>query len=137
MNEMSTAAGARILLVDDDSAVLRNFRLCLEDAGYRTNTAQNSAQALAALARGVFDVCVLDLRLGEESGIELLPALRQAAPWLRVVMATAEGDAGSAVRAMQAGASDYLVKPCDPDDLLLAVGRQVVCGMRQSMPSSR
>src|SRR3954466_11582425 len=93
MTDSSPRPPARVLLVDDDIAVLRNFRLCLEEAGYQTNTAQNSAQALAALARGVFDVCLLDFRLGEESGIDLLPALRQAAPWLRIVMATAEGDA--------------------------------------------
>jgi len=125
MTDSTARPSARVLLVDDDAAVLRNFRLCLEEAGYQTNTAQNSAQALAALARGVFDVCLLDFRLGDESGIELLPALRQAAPWLRVVMATAEGDAQNAVRAMQAGAADYLVKPCDPDELLIAVRRQV------------
>src|SRR5690349_16001081 len=112
MNDHETRTAQRVLLVDDDSGVLRNFRLCLEDAGYQVNTAQTSSQALSAIARSVFDVCVLDLHLGAESGLELLPQLRAAAPWMRVIMATAESDAGIAVQAMRSGAADYLIKPC-------------------------
>ncbi|MEO8670799.1 MAG: sigma-54 dependent transcriptional regulator [Tahibacter sp.] len=124
MSEQTATQSERVLLVDDDSTLLRNFRLCLEDAGYRVNTAHNSTSALSALARSVFDVCVLDLHIGEESGLELLPQLRAAAPWMRVVMATAESDASVAVAAMRSGAADYLIKPCEPDQLLHAVGQQ-------------
>ncbi|HJU41003.1 MAG TPA: sigma-54 dependent transcriptional regulator [Tahibacter sp.] len=120
----ATAARERVLLVDDDSTVLRTFRLCLEDAGYQVNVAHNAASALAAVARSVFDVCVLDISLGDESGLELLPQLRAAAPWMRVVMATAEVDAAIAVSAMRAGAADYLIKPCEPDELIHAVEQQ-------------
>lgn len=124
MSDNDTRAPQRVLLIDDDSSVLRNFRLCLEDAGYQVNTAQTSSQAQAALARSVFDIGVLDLHLGEESGLELLPQLRAAAPWMRVIMATAESDAGIAVQAMRSGAADYLIKPCEPDQLLHAVAQQ-------------
>jgi NtrC-family two-component system response regulator AlgB len=119
------AARARILLVDDEAPILRTFRYCLEDDGYRVTTAQSGAQAMAALEREVFDVCFLDVSIGEESGIELLPKLKSAAPWMRVVMATANSAVDSAVGAMRAGASDYLLKPCSPDQLRFAAARQV------------
>src|SRR5690606_21885979 len=118
------ASPARILLIDDEAGILKTFRFCLEDAGYRVSTAQNSQQALAAVEREVFDVCFLDLRLGDESGIELLPKLQAAAPWMRVVIATAHSAVDTAVDAMQAGAADYLVKPCTPEQLLLAADKQ-------------
>lgn len=124
MNETITPPRERILLVDDDATVLRNFRLCLEDEGYQVNTAHNAGSALSAVSRSVFDVCVLDLHIGDEYGLELLPQLRAAAPWMRVIMATAESDAAIAVSAMRAGAADYLFKPCEPEQLLRAVGQQ-------------
>jgi len=103
-------AGARgnILLVDDDKSILRTFRYCLEDAGYAVSTAQTGEQARSRAYAAVFDSCFLDLNLGEESGLDLLPQLREIAPWMRVVMATAQSDVGTAVRAIQAGAVDYL-----------------------------
>ena len=54
----------RILLVDDESAILRTFRYCLEDEGYTVATANSAAQADALMQRQVFDLCFLDLRLG-------------------------------------------------------------------------
>jgi two-component system, NtrC family, response regulator AlgB len=118
------APPARILLVDDEAPILRTFRYCLEDEGHRVTTAQSSEQALAALAHEVFDLCFLDLRLGEESGLDLLPRLRAAAPWMRVVVATAYSSIEVAVEAMRAGAADFLVKPCSPEQLRLVAARQ-------------
>ncbi|UXI68305.1 sigma-54-dependent transcriptional regulator [Tahibacter amnicola] len=125
MSDVSSVPRERVLLIDDDSTVLRNFRLCLEDAGYQVNTAHNASSALSAVARSVFDVCVLDLHIGDESGLDLLPQLRAAAPWMRVVMATAESDASIAVATMRSGAADYLIKPCSPEQLLHAIARQI------------
>ena len=116
---------ARILLIDDEAPILRTFRYCLEDSGYRVTTAQSGAQALAALEREVFDVCFLDVSIGEESGIDLLPKIKGAAPWMRVVVATAHSSVDTAVDAMRAGASDYLVKPCSPEQLRFAASKQV------------
>ncbi|TXK60774.1 sigma-54-dependent transcriptional regulator [Alkalisalibacterium limincola] len=117
--------GARVLIVDDEPAILRTFRYCLEDSGYRVTTTSNSEQALDALNREVFDVCFLDLRLGDESGLELLPQIKALAPWVRVVIATAHSSVDSAVDTMRAGAADYLVKPCSPDQLRFAAAKQV------------
>jgi len=62
----------RILLVDDEAAILRTFRYCLEDEGYDVAGASSATQAEALLQRQVFDLCFLDLRLGEDNGLDLL-----------------------------------------------------------------
>lgn len=120
---MTETIGRRILLVDDDQSLLRNYRWCLEDLGYEISSANNVASALALVDTQVFDMCFLDISIGEESGLDLLPKLRAAAPWLRVVMATGETAVDTAVRAMQLGANDYLVKPVSPEQLALAAQR--------------
>src|SRR5581483_7964212 len=120
----STSA-ARVLLIDDDSSVLRLFRRCLEEEGMEVTSVQSPVEAEAALGRGLFDACVLDLDLGEASGLELLPKLREWAPWMRVIMATAMDDVPTALSAIRAGASDYLVKPCSPEQITLAVRQQL------------
>lgn len=123
--DITTEHQGRILLVDDESAILRTFRYCLEDAGYNVSTAGSAAQAEALLLRQVFDLCFLDLRLGEDSGLDLLAQMRLQAPWMRVVIVTAHSAIDTAVDAMQAGAADYLVKPCSPDQLRMAASKQL------------
>jgi NtrC-family two-component system response regulator AlgB len=124
MNKPAQPLG-RILLVDDEPAILRTFRYCLEDEGYQVSTASSAATADALLLRQVFDLCFLDLRLGSDDGLEVLAQMRLQAPWMRVVMITAHSAVDSAVDAIQAGAADYLVKPCSPDQLRLAATKQL------------
>ncbi|HEY1077133.1 MAG TPA: sigma 54-interacting transcriptional regulator, partial [Fontimonas sp.] len=116
---------ARLLLIDDDVSIQRAFRRVVEDAGHDAVTARSSAEAEAALRRGVFDVCLLDLHLGTESGLELLPVLSEAAPWMKVIVVTASNNVTTAITAIRAGAVDYLVKPCQPEELLHAVSQQL------------
>ena len=115
----------KVLLVDDEPAILRTFRYCLEDEGYQVATANSAAQAEALIQQQVFDVCLLDLRLGEDNGLDVLVHMRLHAPWMRVVIVTAHSAVDTAVDAMQNGAADYLVKPCSPDQLRLAVKKQM------------
>jgi NtrC-family two-component system response regulator AlgB len=123
--ESATEHQGRILLVDDESAILRTFRYCLEDEGYTVATANSAAQADALMQRQVFDLCFLDLRLGEDNGLDVLAQMRIQAPWMRVVIVTAHSAVDTAVDAIQAGAADYLVKPCSPDQLRLATAKQL------------
>ncbi|MFC3608271.1 sigma-54-dependent response regulator transcription factor AlgB [Stutzerimonas tarimensis] len=123
--EQSTDIGGRILLVDDEAAILRTFRYCLEDRGYSVATAASAAQADALLQRQVFDLCFLDLRLGDENGLDVLQQMMVVAPWMRVVIVTAHSAVDTAVDAIQAGAADYLVKPCSPEQLRLAAAKQL------------
>jgi len=115
----------RILLVDDEPAILRTFRYCLEDEGYQVATAASAVQAESVLQSQVFDLCFLDLRLGEDNGLDVMARMRVIAPWMRVVIVTAHSAVDTAVDAMQAGAADYLVKPCSPDQLRMAAIKQL------------
>lgn len=114
----------RVLVVDDDPAIQRAFRRVLEEEGYGVVAAQSATEAEAAIGRGAFDICTLDLNLGEVYGLDLLPRLREWAPWMRVILVTAVDDVKVAMSAVRSGASDYLVKPCSPEQLLHAVEQQ-------------
>ncbi len=115
----------RILIVDDETNLVKTFRYCLEDAGYAVSSARNVSEATTLVQQGVFDLCFLDLRLGDESGLTLIPLLRDLAPWMKIVMVTAYSSIESAVEAIQRGAADYLAKPCTPEQLRLAARKQI------------
>jgi len=127
MQGMAKAAAltGRVLAIDDDRELLRNFSTCLEQDGHRVTCAATLAEGLRLAATQPFHVCLLDRSIGPDSGIEALPRFRQLAPQMRIVVVTAHGGVGEAVRAMSEGACDYLVKPCSPDQLRIAVARQV------------
>lgn len=124
MPEGHSLAG-RILAIDDDRDLLENVRLALQAAGHRVTLAGTLAEGIAKAASLPFHVCLLDRGLGLESGLEALPRLRELAPRLRIVMLTAHADVDDAVAALAAGADDYLIKPCSPPQLQLAVARQL------------
>jgi NtrC-family two-component system response regulator AlgB len=124
MNDSATEK-SRILLIDDEQSILRAFRYCLEDAGHRVTTATDAEQAEQLVQTDVFDMCFLDLRLGTDSGLSLLPKLRQFAPWMRVVIITAHSSIDTALEAIRGGAVDYLVKPCSPEQLRVAANKQI------------
>ncbi|HEX3895264.1 MAG TPA: sigma-54 dependent transcriptional regulator [Rudaea sp.] len=125
MANAGTDEKTRILLIDDEPNILRTFRFCLEDVGHRVTTASDGAQAEELVQSDVFDLCFLDLRLGEASGLDLLPKLRQYAPWMRVIIVTAHSSIDSALDAIRAGAADYLVKPCSPEQLRMTATKQI------------
>lgn len=115
----------RILAIDDDPRLLQNFALALESDGYRVETAETLADGLRLAATRPFHVCLLDHNIGYDSGIEALPRLRELAPLMRIIMVTGNAAVDDAVKAIALGASDYLVKPCSPDQLRISVARQV------------
>ena len=112
-----------ILLVDDDAGLRRTIRLALETMGHRVNEARDGAQALDLLNYQLFDLALLDLRLGGERGTDLLPELLRRAPGLNVVIITAYATVETAVEAMRRGAFDYLPKPFTPEQLRLVLER--------------
>lgn len=90
---------------------------------HRVAEAGSASQALELLGHRQYDVAFLDLRLGDEAGLELLPALLRLAPGLAVVVITAFATIETAVEAMRRGAADYLPKPFTPDQLRFVLGR--------------
>ena len=117
------------LVVDDDPGVRQSLRLCLEAAGARVLGVATGSAALEALDRSHFDVVFLDLWLGADAGLTLLPEILSRQPDLGVIVVTAFASIESAVDAIKRGAVDYVPKPFTPDQIRLAANR-VVEGQR-------
>jgi NtrC-family two-component system response regulator AlgB len=112
-----------ILLIDDEVSLRRTLRTTLESMGHTAAEASSGEQALSLLNKQRYDAAFLDLRLGREAGMDLLPSLLRAAPDLAVVVVTAYATISSAVEAMRRGAFDYLPKPFTPDQLRVTLER--------------
>jgi NtrC-family two-component system response regulator AlgB len=110
-----------ILVVDDEPNIRRTMTLHLEGRGHRVRAAASAAEAAAVSGERSFDVAFVDLRLGTESGLDLLPRLLAAAPRLKVVVITAYASVETAVEAMRRGAADYLEKPFTPGQIDLTL----------------
>ncbi|HEX5062247.1 MAG TPA: sigma-54 dependent transcriptional regulator [Kofleriaceae bacterium] len=111
------------LVVDDDAGIRQSLRLCLEADGARVLGVGTAPAALEALDRARFDLVLLDLWLGKESGLEAIPELLKRQPDLAIIVVTAFATFESAVEAMKRGASDYLPKPFTPDQVRAATRR--------------
>lgn len=114
---------ANILIVDDDISLREVLEIALIKKGHTVWTAPDSATALAVLQKHSIALILLDLRLGRESGIDLLVRIRETWTDVPVLMVTAYADAKSAITAMKHGAKDYISKPFELDDLLYTVER--------------
>jgi two-component system response regulator PilR (NtrC family) len=115
---------AGTILIAEDEVVLReSLAELLTSEGYRVLEAGNGKEALALASSEPVDVVLSDVRMPEMDGMALLEALQEMAPELPVVMLTAFGTVGDAVSAMQAGASDYLLKPVQFEEVLMRIER--------------
>ena len=108
--------GARVLVVDDEPQILRGLRVVLRNAGYQVDVAATKAEALDALAARPPDAMVLDLVLPDGSGVEVCRDVRR---WsgLPVIVLSAVGDEREKVKALDAGADDYVTKPFGSEEL--------------------
>ena len=121
MGERATADMPLLILVDDDAPLRRSLQRALERRGFQVH-AVDSLKAGANLAHSVKpEYAVIELRLEDGSGIELLKRLRELYPKVRVVILTGYGNIATAVVAVKAGAVDYLAKPADADDVINAL----------------
>ena len=114
-----------ILLVDDEPNQLVTISRILERHGYVVSTANNGARAIEMLNREHVDVLVTDLNMPVMDGLELLQELAKRDTRPATVVLTGYGTIQSAVDAMKHGAADYLIKPCNPDELKLVIARQL------------
>jgi DNA-binding response OmpR family regulator len=111
-----------ILIVDDEPNVRLNYRVALETEGFEVREAPSGSAALRELADKDFDLAILDMRMPEMDGLELLESMRERNIQTPVVIITAYGDIPHAVRAMKLGAIDFLEKPLTPEVLRSTVG---------------
>lgn len=117
------AQAPRVLVVDDDRGVRTALRVNLTRAGYAVTLAADAEQALDQARPGRFDVVLTDVKMPGRSGHELLADLKAREPTLPVVVMTGHGGVEGAVRAMQAGAANYVIKPVSRDELVVVLDR--------------
>ncbi len=103
-----------VLIIDDDIDIRKTLALALSTSGHESEDAANAEAALKKAQGESFDAAFLDIRLGSQNGLDLLPELLKASPGLPVVVMTAYSSIETAVQAMQRGAFDYLTKPFKP-----------------------
>lgn len=111
------ADDSTLLIVEDDRAFRQRLRVTLERRGFQVVEAESLEQAghLSALHKPRF--AIVDMRLGDGNGLDLVPTLRQVREDMRIVILTGYGNIASAVSAVKAGAVDYLAKPADADEI--------------------
>jgi two-component system, NtrC family, response regulator AlgB len=112
--DSSVAGGLRILIVDDEKNIRATLAVCVEGLGAEALAVGTGDAALAAVGRQPYDLAFVDLALGTECGLDLLPKLLREEANLAIVLITAYGTIETAVEAMRRGAWDYLPKPFTP-----------------------
>jgi DNA-binding NtrC family response regulator len=110
-----------VLIVDDEPTVLKSLMFALEEEGFEVQGAQDGAQGLAMAESMVPDAVLLDVNLPDMNGLDVLARLAADRPNLPVIMISAMSDTRLAVKAVKAGAADYVTKPFDLDELLHTV----------------
>jgi two-component system, response regulator RegA len=119
--EPLSLADPSLLLVDDDTAFRQRLALTLERRGFVVTPAESLADGKAKAAALKPAFAVVDMRLGDGNGLELVEALRVFRDDMRILVLTGYGNLATAVAAIKTGAVDYLSKPADPDDVVRAL----------------
>jgi len=112
-----------VLVIDDEVNIRKTLTICLELRGHQVTAVSNAHDALVEADRHVFDLAFVDLRLGTDSGLDLIPALLSVNPWLKIVVITAYASIDTAVEAIRRGAADYIAKPFKPDQVVVVTER--------------
>jgi DNA-binding NtrC family response regulator len=107
----------RLLVVDDEPAILRIIQTLASKAGFEVETCASASEAMRSLQRRRADLAMVDLRMPDSSGLDLLKQIRSAVPSCEVILMTGYGAVDSAVEAIKLGAREYLTKPFDMDRL--------------------
>ena len=116
MNESS-----RILVIDDEESIRRTISMTLRHAGYAVDTAENGKDAIEKARQNFYNLALIDIRLPDMEGTELLTALGDATPRMMKVILTGFPGLQNAVTAINRGVDAYLVKPVDANELLKVI----------------
>lgn len=109
----------KILLVDDEESILRSFTKSFESEGYNVTAAHNGEEGIIHLQKSMFNLVISDLIMPGVDGIAVIKEAREQNPNIGTIILTGYGDMKSAVDALRLGADDYILKPCDADELLI------------------
>lgn len=119
----SGRSGLLVLVVDDEPGIRKTLAYCLEEEGHSAVAVGSVSQAVAEASARAFDAAFIDIRLGSENGLDLIPALLAETPWMKIIVITAYASIENAVQAMKLGAADYISKPFEPGQVRLAINR--------------
>ena len=117
-----TIPGERsVLVVEDDKSFLQRLAKALESRGFAVTTAESVADGLLQVEQATPAFAVVDMRLGDGNGLDVISALKRRRPEARGIILTGYGNSATAVTAVKLGAVDYLAKPVDADDVVNAL----------------
>ena len=116
---------ARILIVDDDESIRNTVKAILEKEGYLVDVAATGREAIKRTEENIYNVALLDIRLPDMEGVELLKLIKETVPRTRKIMVTGYPSMQNAVAALNKNADAYLIKPVDIKKLLNAVKEQI------------
>ena len=107
-----------ILIIDDEASLRQTLARILQRAGFEVTTASGGKEGLELIHQHTFDLVYMDIRMPDINGLEVLKSIHTNLPELPVILFTAQPDLHSAVDALRSGASDYLLKPLKPADII-------------------
>jgi len=110
-----------VLVVEDDRSFLQRLGKALEQRGFDVTTVETVAEGLSQVEQAAPAFAVVDMRLGDGTGLDVISALKRRRPEARGIILTGYGNIATAVTAVKLGAVDYLAKPCDADDVVAAL----------------
>ncbi|MFZ1956072.1 MAG: response regulator [Desulfobacterales bacterium] len=113
----------RILVIDDEPVICDGCRMILSEKGYHVDSCPTGSTGLRSIETDPYDVILLDMKLPDIDGMEILRHLRAKRPAVNVIVMTGYSTVSNAVEAMKLGAFDYLAKPFDDEQISLAVKR--------------
>lgn len=119
--EHSIGPDPTLLIVDDDGPFLRRLARAMEGRGFSVEVAESVAEGIAKSRSNPPKYAVVDLRLGDGNGLDVIEAIRQLRQDTRAIVLTGYGNIATAVTAVKLGALDYLAKPADADDIFHAL----------------
>lgn len=132
--QIALPADRSLLVVDDDRPFLQRLCRAMEARGFVVTAAESVADGLAAVAKHPPAFAVVDMRLGDGNGLDVISALNAARPDARGVILTGYGNIATAVTAVKLGAVDYLAKPADADEVFAAL--LAVAGKTADLPEN-
>ncbi|MGD0175682.1 MAG: response regulator [Candidatus Bathyarchaeia archaeon] len=112
---------ARILVIDDEESIRRTVSMTLQRAGYVVDTAENGKQAIEKAKANFYNLALIDIRLPDIEGTELLTALKETTPKMVKIILTGYPALQNAVKAINKGVDYYLIKPVNTDELLRVI----------------
>ena len=110
-----------LLIVEDDKPFLQRLASAMQTRGFAVTTAESVAEGLQQVQHAAPAFAVVDMRLGDGNGLDVISALKRSRPEARAIILTGYGNIATAVNAVKLGAVDYLAKPVDADDVVSAL----------------